>query len=172
MCHKGCSGLVLGLLSSLENILKAENVTPSHLYSYTSTNDSAPLSFAPLTEIYCIYGSFNMYHCQKIYRNWVDVQTLVHNGLPPGNAAKCYFGRNFQPQMYPQTYLQYRVTIRPGFPGFVPVLWGVSRCPNDLCKRAKQSRFFTCKEAMYELQIGSWKCQKRSATKGIFHYLQ
>jgi len=39
-----------------------------------------------------------------------------------------------------------RVTIRPGFPGFVPVLWGVSRCPDDLCKIAKLSRFFTCEE--------------------------
>ena len=39
-----------------------------------------------------------------------------------------------------------RVTIRPGFPGFVPVLYGVSQCPGDLCKQAKESRFFTCKE--------------------------
>src|SRR6218665_484225 len=43
-------------------------------------------------------------------------------------------------------YAYYRVTIRPGFPGFVPVLWGMSRCPDDLCKIAKLFRFFTCEE--------------------------
>ena len=40
----------------------------------------------------------------------------------------------------------YRVTIRPGFPGFVSVLWSVSLCPDDLCKIAKIFRFFTCEE--------------------------
>src|SRR6218665_3006124 len=39
-----------------------------------------------------------------------------------------------------------RVDMRPGFPGFVPVLWSVSRCPDDLCKIAKLSRFLTYEE--------------------------
>jgi len=36
----------LGLVSSLENIPKAENMAPSHLYSHRSTSHSTPLSFA------------------------------------------------------------------------------------------------------------------------------
>ena len=37
----------------------------------------------------------------------------------------------------------YRLTMRPGFPGFVPVLLGVFHCPNDLGERAKLTRFQT-----------------------------
>src|SRR6218665_1966931 len=44
--REGCLGLVLGLVSSLENTLKAENIAPSHLYSHRSTIHSAPLLLA------------------------------------------------------------------------------------------------------------------------------
>jgi len=43
--------------------------------------------------------------------------------------------RGPQPKKFENRWI--RVTIRPGFPGFVQVLWSVSRCPDDLWKRAK-----------------------------------
>jgi len=45
--------LLLRLVPSLENILKAENMAASHLYSHTSTNHSTLLSLAPLPQTYC-----------------------------------------------------------------------------------------------------------------------
>src|SRR6218665_1963530 len=58
-------------------------------------------------------------------------------------------------------WISLRVTIRPGFLGFVLVLCGVSRCPDDLCKSAKLSQFLTYKE-------GKPNCQLRSSKR---HFL-
>jgi len=52
--HECCLGLVLGLLSLLENILKAQSMAPSHLYFHGATDHSPPLLFA---ERQCIYAS-------------------------------------------------------------------------------------------------------------------
>jgi len=42
------------------------------------------------------------------------------------------------------TWLKSYETFSLGWPYmYVPVLCGVSRCPDDLCKRAKLSRFLT-----------------------------
>lgn len=71
---------LLGLLSSLENNLKAETMTLPHLCFHTSANHSIPYLFSHLAKRYCVYQRYCICHLRpQFYSLALNLNILSMN---------------------------------------------------------------------------------------------